>query len=382
MIESSKFSSGNVLRYGMVGGGPGSFIGDVHRRAIALQGNMELVAGSFSSDYEETIQTAESLHINKERAYKDYKEMAKKESEREDCIDFVSIVTPNFLHYEVAKIFLENGINVVCEKPMVFKIEEAEELERISTEKELLFAVSYTYSGNVMVKQAKELVENGELGEIRMVMGEYPQDWLATKLENEGNKQASWRTDPSKAGISNVVGDIGSHIENTAAFITGLKIKKLCAVLDTFVEGRPLDDNAQILIKYENGASGVYWCSQIAIGNDNGLKVRIYGTKGSLEWEQENPNYLKFTKLGENPVIMSRGRASMTELAAKYSRLPAGHPEGYFEAYANLYSGIYNKLIDKNQKTEFTTVSDGLNGVKFINKVVESHKKGNVWVEL
>ena len=382
MIESSKFSSGNVLRYGMVGGGPGSFIGDVHRRAIALQGNMELVAGSFSSDYEETIQTAENLHINKERAYKDYKEMAKKESEREDCIDFVSIVTPNFLHYDVAKTFLENGINVVCEKPMVFKIEEAEELERISTENGLLFAVSYTYSGNAMVKQAKELVENGELGEIRMVMGEYPQDWLATKLENEGNKQASWRTDPSKAGISNVVGDIGSHIENTVSFITGLKIKKLCAVLDTFVEGRPLDDNAQILVKYDNGASGVYWCSQIAIGNDNGLKVRVYGTKGALEWEQENPNYLKFTKLGENPIIMSRGRASMTELAAKYSRLPAGHPEGYFEAYANLYSGIYNKLIDKNQKTEFTTVSDGLNGVKFINKVVESHKKGNVWVEL
>ncbi|MGM0640872.1 MAG: Gfo/Idh/MocA family protein [Thermotogota bacterium] len=382
MIESSKSSSGDVLRYGMVGGGPGSFIGDVHRRAIGLQGNMELVAGSFSSEYQETLETAESLHIDKKRAYKDYKEMAEKESEREDCIDFVSIVTPNFLHYDVAKTFLENGINVVCEKPMVFKIEEAEELEKIATEKGLIFAVSYTYSGNVMVKQAKEMVDNGEIGEVRMVMGEYPQDWLATKLENEGNRQASWRTDPSKAGISNVVGDIGSHIENTVAFITGLKIKKLCAVLDTFVEGRPLDDNAQILVKYDNGASGVYWCSQIAIGNDNGLKVRIYGTKGSLEWEQEDPNHLKFTKLGKNPIIMSRGRADMEDLAEKYSRLPAGHPEGYFEAYANLYSAIYEKLTKKTKNIEFTTVSDGLNGVKFINKVVESHKRGNVWVEL
>lgn len=390
MIEGRDGSQdGSVLRYGMVGGGPGAFIGDVHRKAIALDGKATLVAGSFSRNYENTLATGKSLGLDPDRLYRTFEEMAEKEAAREDGIDFVSIVTPNNMHYPVAKAFLSKGINVVCDKPLTWTVEEAAELVRLAKEKDLLFCVTYTYSGYPMVKHAREMVRRGDIGEIRVVMGEYPQDWLATPIEKEGQRQASWRTDPKQSGISNCVGDIGSHIENTVAQITGLAIKSLCANLDVFGEGRTLDDNAEILVRYTNGATGVYWSSQVAIGHDNGLKVRIFGTKGSIEWEQENPNYLRVAFLGQPVQILSRGAGYLYPQAARYCRIPTGHPEGYFEAFANIYSTFAAALAKKKagqpltaEDLDFPTAEDGLAGVRFINKAVESSKKGAVWVDV
>ena len=382
-------SEGGKLLYGMVGGGPGAFIGDVHRRAASFDGKAQLVAGVFSRSYENTLSTGRSLGLDPGRLYRDFEEMAKKEGAREDKIDFVSIVTPNNVHYAVAKAFLTNGINVVCDKPLTVTVEEAEELAKIAKEKDLLFCVTYTYSGYPMVKHAREMIRRGDIGEIRVVMGEYLQDWLATPTEKEGNKQAAWRTDPKQSGASNCVGDIGSHIENTVAYITGLKIDSLCANLDIFGEGRKLDDNAEILVKYNNGATGVYWCSQVAIGHDNGLRVRIVGTKGSIEWEQENPNYLKVAYLGQPVQILSRGTGYIYPQAAKFSRIPPGHPEGYYEAFSNIYSAFAGALLKKKagqdltaEDLDFPSVEAGVDGVRFINKSVESSHKGSIWVSL
>jgi len=389
MINKSDVLKNNLkLTYGMVGGGIGSFIGEVHRTAIRMLGNIDLVGGSFSRNYDNSLKTGESLGLQKERIYKDYIEMAEKEGKREDKIDFVSIVTPNNLHYPVAKKFLENGINVICEKPLVFEPSEAEELTRIAKANGLILAVTYTYSGYPMVKEAREMVRNGSIGNIRFIHGEYTQDWLASRVE-EVNKQASWRVDPNYAGKSNVVGDIGSHIENVVSYISGLEITSLCANLDTFVDGRKLDDNAVILLNFNNGAKGIYWCSQIAIGHDNDLKIRIYGDKGSLEWRQEEPNQLRFTKLGESTQIISRGRTELHPNVKPFSKLPSGHPEGYFEAMSNIYSSIYNAIVAKKQGIDFSQSEfdfpkgeDGLKGVTFINKCVESSLNSGAWVNL
>lgn len=380
---------GGALRYGMVGGGPGAFIGEVHRKAIALDGTAELLAGCFSRDFEKALALGRELGVAEDRLYRSYEEMAEQEATRADGIDFVSIVTPNHLHYAAAKAFLTRGINVACDKPLCWTVEQAEELVRLAEEKDLLFAVTYTYSAYPMVKQAREMVRRGDLGEIRVVVGEYPQDWLATGIEREGQKQAAWRTDPCQSGISNCVGDIGSHIENTVAQITGLKVKSLCASLDIFGEGRQLDDNAAILVKYTNGATGVYWASQVAIGHDNGLKVRVFGTKGSLEFEQENPNYLRVAYLGGPVQILTRGAGYLYPPAARLGRIPTGHPEGYFEAFANLYSAFGTALRRKKageaigvDELDFPTGEDGLSGVRFINRAVESSAQGGVWVDL
>lgn len=389
MINKSDVLKNNLkLTYGMVGGGIGSFIGEVHRTAIRMLGNIDLVGGSFSRNYDNSLKTGESLGLQKERIYKDYIEMAEKEGKREDKIDFVSIVTPNNLHYPVAKKFLENGINVICEKPLVFEPSEAEELTRIAKANGLILAVTYTYSGYPMVKEAREMVRNGSIGNIRFIHGEYTQDWLASRVE-EVNKQASWRVDPNYAGKSNVVGDIGSHIENVVSYISGLEITSLCANLDTFVDGRKLDDNAVILLNFNNGAKGIYWCSQIAIGHDNDLKIRIYGDKGSLEWRQEEPNQLRFTKLGESTQIISRGRTELHPNVKPFSKLPSGHPEGYFEAMSNIYSSITNAIVAKKQGIDFSQSEfdfpkgeDGLKGVTFINKCVESSLNSGAWVNL
>lgn len=389
MINKSDVLKNNLkLTYGMVGGGIGSFIGEVHRTAIRMLGNIDLVGGSFSRNYDNSLKTGESLGLQKERIYKDYIEMAEKERKREDKIDFVSIVTPNNLHYPVAKKFLENGINVICEKPLVFEPSEAEELTRIAKANGLILAVTYTYSGYPMVKEAREMVRNGSIGNIRFIHGEYTQDWLASRVE-EVNKQASWRVDPNYAGKSNVVGDIGSHIENVVSYISGLEITSLCANLDTFVDGRKLDDNAVILLNFNNGAKGIYWCSQIAIGHDNDLKIRIYGDKGSLEWRQEEPNQLRFTKLGESTQIISRGRTELHPNVKPFSKLPSGHPEGYFEAMSNIYSSINNAIVAKKQGIDFSQSEfdfpkgeDGLKGVTFINKCVESSLNSGAWVNL
>ncbi len=385
MIEGKLSGSKAKLTYGQVGGGPGAFIGPVHRAAIAMNGQAKLVAGSFSNIYEETLQTAKELGISEERTYKTFQEMAEKEAEREDCIDFVSIAVPNHLHFQVAKAFLEKEINIVCDKPLCFSFEEAKELVELAREKKVEFMVTYTYTGYPMIREARSLVESGELGEIRTIVAEYPQDWLADPIERTGQQQASWRTDPRYAGISNCVGDIGTHVENLVHFVTKQEIKKLSARLETFVEGRKLDDNANILLQFESGASGNYWASQVAVGYENGLKLRVFGSEGSIEWFQEKPNRLFFTKKGKPKQIFTRGTDYLHENAQAFSRLPAGHPEGYFEAFANLYKVFCDKLIAKKENRDsdemFTDVIDGARGVQFVHDCVESSNKNSTWID-
>jgi len=375
------------LKYGMVGGGKGAFIGDVHRKAIAMDGKAELVAGCFSQSYQNTLETGEFWSLNKDRLYKNYIDMIKAEAKRPEKIDFIIIVTPNISHYPIAKLALENGIHVVCDKPLATSCRDAQELAKLASKKDVLFCVTYAYSGFPIIKHMREMIAHGELGTIRFVAGEYPQDWLATLLEKTGQKQAAWRTDPKWAGISNCVGDIGSHIEHMVAYLTGLEIESLCARLDTFGEGRVLDDNASIMLNYKGGAKGLYWSSQIAVGHDNGFRVRIYGTKASLEWVEEDPNYCKVAFIDKPTVRLSRGRDKMYPRAQALSRIPSGHPEGYFECFANIYSTFLTALNKKmagepltKDDLDFPTVQEGIRGVKFIEKCVESSKKGALWV--
>lgn len=389
MIESSKGAKSlSKPTFGMVGGGMGAFIGEVHRKAVGLDGAALLAAGCFSQNFDNTLETGRNLGVDESRLYKNFEDMAKAEGAREDGIDFVSIVTPNFTHYKACKAFLENGIHVVCDKPLTIEVEEAEELAALAQEKDLLFCVTYTYTGYPIVKHAREMIKNGDLGEIRFINAEYPQDWLATKLEDSEQKQASWRTDPARAGKSNCVGDIGSHVENLAAYMSGQKIKSLCARLDTFVGGRVLDDNASIMLEYEGGAKGLFWSSQIAVGNDNALRIRIYGTKAGLEWSQENPNYLTVHYLDKPTETISRGRNELYPLGQNLVRIPSGHPEGYFEAFANIYSAFISALERKKQglapdpdAPDYPGVEAGVDGVRFIGKCVESSKAGATWVD-
>ncbi|MCK4241794.1 MAG: Gfo/Idh/MocA family oxidoreductase [Candidatus Atribacteria bacterium] len=376
-----------VLSFGMIGGGIGSLIGEVHRKAAAFDHKAKLVAGCFSLSYDNTLITGKRLGLDSGRIYKNFREMAEKEAARKDKIDFVTIITPNNLHFEIAKAFLEKGINVICDKPLTLKVVEAEELNNLAKKIDLLGCVTYTYSGYPMVKHAREIISKGEIGKIRMVMGEYLQEWLVMPVEKEkGNKQASWRTDPKYSGKSNCVADIGSHIENTVSYTTGLEIDSLCANLDIFVKGRALDDNAEVLVKYTNGARGIYWCSQVAIGYNNNLKIRILGEKGSIEWEQENPDCMKVAHFGQPVQILSRGRDNLYPLALRVSRLPGGHPEGVYEAFANIYSNFSDALLAKKagnsyqEKVDFPTFEDGVGGVKFINLCVESSQRGACWI--
>jgi len=355
---------------------------------VAMDGKAELVAGCFSQNFENTLETGEILGMDRGRLYRSYQEMAEAEGALENKIDFVIIVTPNNSHFSIAKSALQNGIHVVCDKPLTTDSKDAEELERIAAEKDLLFCVTYTYTGYPIVKHMREMIAKGDLGSIRFVNAEYPQDWLATALEKTGQKQSVWRADPKQTGISNCVGDIGSHIENMVSYLTGLNIQSVCARLDTFVEGRILDDNASILVNYDNGAKGLYWSSQIAVGHDNGLRVRIYGTKGSLEWSQENPNYLRISYLSKPTENISRGRDELYPHAQSYSRIPSGHPEGYFEAFANIYSTFITALHKKisgealsENDQDYPGVRAGIQGVKFIEKCVESSQKGAVWID-
>lgn len=389
MIEGQELKGGaSQLKYGMLGGGQGAFIGDVHRKAIALDGKAELVGGCFSQDFENTRTTAKIWGLGKDRIYPSYQDMFAQEGQREDKIDFVVIVTPNVHHFPMAKAALENGIHVVCDKPLTTRSRDGKELERLAAEKDLLFCVTYAYTGYPMVKHLREMIHRGELGEIRFVNAEYPQDWLATPLEETGQKQALWRGDPAQAGGSNCVGDIGSHIENMVSYLTGLKIRSLCARLDIFGRGRSLDDNASILLEYEGGAKGMYWSSQIAVGHDNGFRVRIYGTQGGLGWCQESPNYARVSFVGKPTETLSRGRGEMYPRAAALSRIPAGHPEGYFEAFANIYSTFLATLEKRMNGEELTAddldypgAAEGIQGVRFIEKCVESSGKGAVWID-
>ena len=390
MIEGQDtLSKVTRLKYAMAGGGKGAFIGDVHRKSIAMDGKAELAAGCFSQSYENTLETGESWGVPKDRLYRTAAEMIKAEAARkDDRIDFIVITTPNDSHFAAAKAALEHGFPVVCEKPLVTSSREAEELKKLATAKDLLFMVTYDYRGYTLVYHMRDMIVAGELGDIRFVSAEYPQDWLATLLEKTGQKQAAWRTDPKRAGISNCVGDIGSHVENMVAYLTGLEIESLLARLDIFGEGRVLDNNASILLEYKGGAKGMYWMSQIAVGHDNGLRVRIYGTKGSLEWAQENPNYCKVSFTDKPTESLSRGRDKLSVFAQSLSRLPSGHPEGLFEAFANLYSiylGALNKKAAGEKLTardlDFPTIDDGVRGMRFIEKCVESSKQGAAWIK-
>jgi predicted dehydrogenase len=389
MIEGQESGKAvSRLRSGRVGGGQGSFIGDVHRKAIAMDGYAELVAGCFSQEFDNTLATGRMLGLDEARLYRTYEAMMASEGQREAGIDFVVIVTPNDSHYSIAKAALEQGIHVVCDKPLATSSGEAVDLDRLARDQDLLFCVTYAYAAYPMVKHMRAMVANGDLGEIRFVHGEYPQEWLATPLEKTGQKQSLWRTDPARAGISNCVGDIGSHIENMVAYVTGLKIERLCARLDRIGEGRVLDDNASVLLDYAGGAKGLYWSSQIAIGHDNGFRIRVYGTKGALEWVQEKPNYLKVSYLDQPVQILSRGRDPMYPRAQGLSRTPSGHPEGYFEAFANLYSTFIPALAKKiagleltEDERDFPDAGEGIRGVRYIEKCVESSEKGAVWVD-
>jgi predicted dehydrogenase len=389
MIEqSADVKAGGRLRYGMVGGGQGAFIGDVHRKSINLDNMADIAAGCFSRSHENTLATGKALGISSDRCYKTFEEMANAEAKRADKIDFVVIVTPNSTHFAVAKAFLNSGIHVVCDKPLVFEVAEAQELADLAKKNKLLFGVTYTYTGYPAVKHVREMIKKGDIGDIRFVNAEYPQEWLATPLEKTGSKQAEWRADPSLSGKANCVGDIGSHIENMVSYMTCLKIKSLCARLDKIVEGRVLDDNASIMVEYEGGAKGLYWSSQIAVGYDNALRVRIFGSKGTIQWSQELPNYIEIFKMGQPKENWSRGRDSFYPHAQGYSRVPSGHPEGYFEALGNLYK-TYIGALEKvkagqtpgEADMDFPCVEMGLDGVKFINKCVESSGKGAVWVQ-
>jgi predicted dehydrogenase len=375
------------LRYGMVGGGQNAFIGAVHRMAANLDGQIELVAGAFSSDPKNSAATGEQLFLNPKRVYASYAEMAKAEAAlpADERIDFVSIVTPNFLHAPVATTFLEAGFHVVCDKPMTLTLKEAKALRETVRKSGKVFALTHNYTGYPMVKEARELVRSGKLGKILKVVAEYPQGWLLDKIEATGQKQAAWRADPKKAGASCCVGDIGTHAENLGRYITGLKIDELCAEFTTFIPGRKLEDDANMLIRYEGGAKGVLHCSQISCGEENNLNIRVYGTKGSLAWHQEHPNELKFIPKDEPAKILRRGNNYISAAAKKFTRLPSGHPEAFIEAFANIYleavAAIRASLAGQRGKFDFPTVDDGVEGMAFIETAVKSAASKAKWTK-
>jgi predicted dehydrogenase len=376
------------LKMGMVGGGSGALIGAVHRRAAIMDGGVEFVAGALSSTPEKALASGRELGLSDERNYASWERMLNDELSlpEEERVDFVSVVTPNHMHYPIARAFAEAGFNVVLDKPMVHTSEQAEDLTRVVEGSGVVFAVTYNYTGYPMVKQARHMVHEGLLGEVRKVIVEYNQGWLASRLEETGAKQAEWRTDPARSGIAGAIGDIGSHAENLAHTITGLEVSEICADLTTFVEGRRLDDDGNLLIRYEGGAKGVMVASQVSTGEENDLRIRIYGAEGGLEWRQEDPNYLTYKRIGAPIQVFSRGNDYLCEEAKRASRLPAGHPEAFFEAFANVYMSVAATIRARQEQIEldglpwnFPTVYDGARGVHFIEKTVESSRSDKKW---
>ncbi|HOI54902.1 MAG TPA: Gfo/Idh/MocA family oxidoreductase [Phycisphaerae bacterium] len=380
------------LRMGMVGGGQGAFIGAVHRIAAALDQQIELVAGCFSRDPANTKLTGAQLYLDPARCYDSFQAMAEAEARlpADKRIDFVAIVTPNAAHYPAAVAFLDAGIHVVCDKPMTCSIEEAEDLVTRVEKTGLVFALTHNYTAHPLIRHARELFRSGRMGTVRKVVAEYLQDWLARPVERDGSKQAGWRTDPAQSGVGGALGDIGSHAFNLAEYVTGERVVELSCDKTTFVQGRRLDDDANILLRFAGGAKGILTCSQIATGEENALKLRVYAAEGGIAWEQENPNYMKLYRLGEPVRTLGRGHCDyLTPEAMAVTRTPAGHPEGYLEAFATLYVGaveaIRRHIDGKPMPTadyRFPTVHDGLRGVKFIHRAVESAQKGGVWVTL
>ena len=376
------------IKFGQIGGGRDSFIGAVHRRAAISDGLTELVAGAFSSSPEKAKASGQDLLIADDRNYGSWQEMLEKESAlpQGERIDFVNIVTPNHMHFEPAMAFVQAGFNVVMDKPMVHTSEQANALIQAVEEKGVVFAVTHNYTGYPMVKEARDWIKAGRIGEIQRVVVEYPQGWLLDKLEDQDAKQAEWRTDPKRSGIAGAVGDIGSHCENLVSYITGLEIDSLCAQLNTFVPGRRLDDDASILMRFTNGATGILWCSQVAAGEENGINIRIYGTKAGIEWHQEHPNWVYFKDPAGPMQVYKRGNDYFGEAATRATHLPFGHPEAFFEAFGNIYMNVTDTIRAKltgREPTEleldFPTVHDGARGVKFIEKVVESGQSDLKW---
>ncbi len=376
------------IRLGMVGGGRDAFIGGVHRMAARLDDHYELIAGAFSSTEEKSKASAAELGIDDSRAYATYKDMAMREARLKNGIEAVSIVTPNHLHYVVAREFLKRGIHVICDKPLTSTLADAKKLVKAAEDSGALFVLTHNYTAYPMIRQARAMIESGDIGDIRVIQAEYPQDWLSTKLEDSGQKQAGWRTDPERSGAGGCIGDIGTHAYNLACFVTGLEATSLCADIDTFVEGRELDDNAHVLLRFEDGAKGMLWSSQVAPGNENALKLRVYGSKGGLEWSQEDPNYLWYTPLGEPKRLLTRNGAGANDAATQVSRIPGGHPEGYLEAFATLYTEAAAAIVARRDNDKSSspalcpTVQDGLKGVAFVSAVVASSAKGGNWVKL
>lgn len=388
MVEARKDSAPARIRLGMVGGGEGAFIGAVHRMAARLDDHYQFVAGCLSSTLEKAQRSGEALGLDSSRTYSDFREMAKKEARRRDGIEAVSIVTPNHMHAPVAEAFLKAGIHVICDKPLTTTLKDALKLQRLAAKSGLIFAVTHNYTGYPMVRHARAMVAAGELGEIRVMQVEYAQDWLTNKLEDSGQKQAGWRTDPKQSGAGGCIGDIGTHAYNLADYITGIPVTQLCAELTTFVEGRALDDNAQIMLRYANGARGLLWASQVAPGNENALSIRVYGSKGGIEWHQEHPNQLHWSPFGEATRIISRGTGAASAAAARVSRIPAGHPEGYLEGFATIYSEVAHAIratrtnIKPPPDVHFPTIDDGVKGVAFIAAAVRSSASGAKWISL
>jgi predicted dehydrogenase len=376
------------IRLGMVGGGQGAFIGVVHRIAARIDDQFEFVAGALASDPVRAKASARELGLPNDRAYGSFEQMAKAEAARPDGIEAVSIVTPNHMHGPAAKAFLEAGIHVICDKPLTTTVAEAEELVALVRKTGKVFVVTHNYTGYPMVRQARAMVANGDLGDIRLVHVEYLQDWLTERIESAGHKQAEWRTDPVRSGAGGCIGDIGTHAYSLACFVTGLELHELLAQLSTFVAGRRLDDDVQVLLKWKGGAKGMLLASQVAVGNENGLKLRVYGTRGGLEWAQADPNYLWFTPYGQPRQLLTRGGAGVRADANRVTRLPFGHPEGYLEAFATIYTEAARAIqaARAGEKPDpaviFPTVEDGLAGMKFIEAAVTSSSGNGAWVRL
>lgn len=376
------------IRLGMVGGGRDAFIGAVHRIAARLDDHYELVAGAFSSSAEKSRASAADLGVANDRAYDTFEAMAEAEAARDDGIEVVSIVTPNHVHRAAAEAFLSRGIHVICDKPLTSKLADAKALKLAVEKSDALFFLTHNYTGYPMIRQAREMVHEGALGVIRVVQVEYPQDWLSTPLEDTGQKQAAWRTDPAKSGAGGSTGDIGTHAFNLVSFVSDLICTEVLADIDAFVEGRELDDNAHVLLRFAGGAKGMLWCSQVATGNENGLRLRVFGSAGGIEWAQEDPNYLWHTPLGEPKRLLTRNGAGASEAAMLVSRIPGGHPEGYLEGFANLYTDAATQIQAARQGEPLATdclcpdVADGLLGVAFVDAVVRSSKAGGVWTSL
>ena len=376
----------------MVGGGEGAFIGAVHRIAARLDDHYEFVAGALSATPKKAQQSGRALGLAEDRIYSDYATMAQAEAARPDGIEVVAIVTPNHLHAPVAEAFLKAGMHVICDKPVTTTSKDAKKLLALVKKTKRIFAVTHNYSGYPMVRHARQMVREGSLGEIRVVQVEYPQDWLTEALEKTGQKQAAWRSDPARSGAGGAIGDIGTHAHHLAAYVTGLELDELCADLSRFVKGRQLDDNAQVMLRYRGGARGLLWASQVAPGNENNLRLRVYGSKGGIEWRQEQPNQLHWSPFGQPTQVIGRATGAANAAAARVSRIPSGHPEGYLEGFATLYAEIAQairaarpggpKARDVDRAAHFPTLIDGLKGVEFIEAVVRSSTRGGRWVRL